>query len=177
MMYELVDEVRASKIPVAAACNALGVARSGFYQWKKRRSHNRHDDLDQKIRTIFTEHRGRYGSPRITKTLHMQGDIVNHKRVEARMKELGLRAKQSRKYKATTDSNHKLATAKNILDQDFFADAPDQKWVGDITAIWTTDGWLYLAVVIDLYSRRVIGWSMSRRMKKQLVCDALLMAL
>ena len=93
------------------------------------------------------------------------------------MSSLGLKAKQSKKYRATTDSNHTYAVADNLIDQNFNATLPNQKWVGDITAIWTTEGWLYLAIVLDLFSRKVIGWSMSKRMKKQLVCDAFKMAL
>ena len=93
------------------------------------------------------------------------------------MKLLGLKAKQAKKFKATTDSNHKQPVACNLLNQDFSASAPNQKWAGDITYIWTQAGWLYVAVIIDLFSRQVIGWSMSKRINKELVCNALLMVL
>jgi len=89
----------------------------------------------------------------------------------------GWRAKAAKKYKATTNSNHSLPVAPNLLEQNFKADAPDQKWVSDITYIWTEEGWLYLAVVLELYSRRVIGWAIAERMTATLVCDALIMAL
>ena len=122
-------------------------------------------------------HRSRYGVPRITEELHAQGETCSKNRVAKRMKHLGLHAKGKRKFKVTTDSNHKLPVAENILNRDFTAKTPNQKWVSDISYVWTNDGWMYLAVIIDLYSRSVIGWSMEATMSRQLVCKALMMAL
>ena len=165
---------------IAKQCRAFKLSRSGYYVWLKNQTslkHQEHQELDNKIIDIFNTHKKRYGAPRITKELNIAGLLINHKRVEKRMKSLGLKAKQAKKFKATTDSNHNYPVAENILDQDFSATGPNQKWAGDITYIWTQSGWLYLAVIIDLFSRQVIGWSMSNRINKVLVCDALKMAL
>jgi len=129
--------------------------------------------LDEKIKTIFTLHRGRYGHPRITQELGAQGETLGKNRVARRMQHLGLQAQAKKKFKVTTDSNHKLPVAENLLNRDFSATGPNQKWVGDISYIWTDEGWLYLAVIIDLYSRAVIGWSIQPHMKRSLICDAL----
>jgi len=123
------------------------------------------------------QHRQRYGSPRITRALQAQSVPCSHTRVERRMKKMGLKAVAKRKFKVTTDSAHSNPVFDNVLKRDFTTTAINQKWVGDITYVATDEGWLYLAVIIDLHSRAVIGWSMSKRMKKDLVCDALLMAL
>jgi putative transposase len=165
---------------VKTQCRVLKVSRSAYYRWFTRTPsvHQQYREvLDQKIVSIFTAHKARYGSPRITNTLREQGELINRKRIEKRMKALNIRAKHAKKFKRTTDSNHRFPVAANRLAQDFSAIKPNQKWVGDITFVWTQSGWLYLAVIIDLFSRQVIGWSMSQRMTKQLVCDALTMAL
>ena len=166
--------------PVTLQCKVFSVSRSGYYQWcqpAKSQGVRRNQKLDADIIELFDNHKGRYGSPRITKALQACGERVNHKRVAKRMAALGLRAKQAKQFKATTDSKHHLPVADNLLQQDFSASQPNEKWVGDITCVWTTQGWLYLAVFIDVFSRQVIGWSMSSRINKALVCDALLMAL
>lgn len=165
---------------VAMQCHVFNVMRSGYYRWLKydetaRAKKNK--ELDAKIIPLFNQNKGNYGSPRITKALKQSGEAVNHKRVAKRMVTLGLKAKQAKKFKATTDSKHNLPVADNLLQQDFTAAKPNEKWVSDITYIWTSEGWLYLAVFIDLFSRQVIGWSMSNRINKALVCDALLMAM
>ena len=129
------------------------------------------------IRNIFIEHKSRYGSTRIFKELKSKGIRCTRLRISKRMKAMNLVAKARRKFKATTDSNHKKPVAKNLLNQDFSATKPNQKWLTDITYIRTKEGWLYLCVFIDLYSRAVIGWSMDKRMKSSLVEDALTMAL
>lgn len=134
-------------------------------------------DLDANINDIFAQHERRYGAPRITKELIAEGMNVGENRVARRMKALGLRAKQAKKFKATTDSNHQYPVAENLLQQDFSASKPNEKWLSDITYLWTGSGWLYLAVVLDVYSRKIIGWSMSKRINQELVCNALLMAL
>lgn len=166
--------------PVKLMCRVLQVARSGYYNWLKRTDGVRalsNRTLDAEIRRIFAEHKQRYGVPRITDELHDQGITCGKNRVARRMKKLGLRGIQAKKFKVTTDSNHAKPVAPDLLEQDFTATAPNQKWVSDITYLWTDEGWLYLAVVMDLYSRAVVGWAMEKRMTQQLVIDALTMAL
>ncbi len=140
------------------------------------REHRRHH-VDGLVKEAFDARKGRSGSPGLTRDLADDGHRVNRKTVAASMQRQGLRAKAAKKFKATTNSNHDLPVAPNLLQQDFTATAPNQKYVGDITYLWTDEGWLYLAVVIDLYSRLVVGWAMSERMTAQLACDALQMAL
>lgn len=161
-------------------CYVLKVERSGYYAWLHRKPGKRKKEnvvLDKKIEAVFIKHRYRYGAIRITDELKEQGEQCSKNRVARRMKTLGLKAKTKKKFKMTTDSAHNLPIAPNILNRDFVASAPNQKWVGDISYVWTKEGWLYLAVVIDLYSRAVIGWSLQTTMTRQLVCDALTMAL
>jgi transposase InsO family protein len=166
--------------PVGMMCRLLSVSRSGYYSWKKRPLSGR-DQANQKLLTeikrVFEDEKRRPGSPRISRRLQEEGKPASRHRVAKLMKANGLRAKAAKKYKATTNSNHSLPVAPNLLEQNFTADAPDQKWVSDITYIWTEEGWLYLAVVLELYSRRVIGWAIGERMTAALVCDALIMAL
>ncbi len=125
----------------------------------------------------FKADKGRSGAIRVMLALEKQGIHYNRKTVALSLQRQGLRAKAARKFKATTQSKHNLPVADNLLKQDFTASQPNQKWVGDITYLWTNEGWYYLAVVLDLYSRKVIGWAMSERMTAGLVCDALMMAL
>lgn len=161
-------------------CRLLEVSRSGYYDWRSRAPSARSEAnryLTDDIRRVHAEHKSRFGAPRITAQLRSEGQRVGKKRVARLMQADGLRAKAARKYKATTNSNHNLPVAPNLLEQDFTATAPNQKWVSDITYIATDEGWLYLAVVLDLYARRVVGWAMSERMTAKLVCDALQMAL
>ena len=115
--------------------------------------------------------------PGFTDALHDEGTACSENRVARRMRALGLKAIQAKKFKVTTDSNHAKPVAPDLIEQDFTATAPNQKWSSDITYVWTDQGWLYLAVVMDLHSRAIVGWSMNRRMTQQLVCDALTMAL
>lgn len=165
---------------VALMCRVLKASRSGYYDWRSRVPSARPEangHLSGDIRRIYTEHKGRFGAPRITQQLRTEGQGVDKKRVARLMLAEGLLAKAARKYKATTNSNHNLPVAPNLLGQDFTATAPNQKWASDITYIATEEGWLYLAVVLDLYARRIVGWAMSERMTAKLVCDALQMAL
>lgn len=158
----------------------LSIERSGYYAWRKRKPGVRailNEDLDNQIIPIFQKHKSRYGAKRISDDLRESGEICSKNRVARRMKHLGLRAKAKKKFKVTTDSKHNLPVAPNLLNRDFKAHAPNQKWCGDISYVWTDEGWMYLAVVIDLYSRAVIGWSIQSTMSRQLVCDALMMAL
>jgi len=133
--------------------------------------------LTDKIKEIFDKDKKRIGSPRITKKLQNNGVAVGRHRVASIMRENGLRAKAAKKFKATTNSKHSLPVAPNLLNQNFAASRPNEKWVSDITYIWTEEGWLYLAVILDLYSRRVVGWCLSERMTTDLVSQALIMAL
>ncbi len=165
---------------VALMCRVLSVSRSSYYGWRNRPLSVRAQadtQLAAEVRRIFDEHKGRVGVPRIVKQLRDEGQRVGKNRVARVMQTQGLRAKAARKYKATTNSNHKLPVAPNLLEQNFTATVPNQKWVSDITYVATDEGWLYVAVVLDLYSRLVVGWSMSERMTAELVCDALTMAL
>jgi transposase InsO family protein len=133
--------------------------------------------LDATVAHAFDAEKGRAGAPRLQRRMKGQGHRAGRHQVAQSLRRQGLRAKGARKYKATTNSNHHLPVAPNLLQQDFSAERPNQKWVSDITYIATDEGWLYLAVVVDLYSRIVVGWSMSERMTAILVCDALKMAI
>jgi transposase InsO family protein len=160
-------------------CRVLDVSRSGFYDWCDRApsARERHRKrLDERVSAVFKAEKGRIGSPRVSRQLKAQGHSAGHNQVADSMARQELRAKAARKFKATTNSNHSLPVAENLLQQNFDADRTNQKWVSDITYIATDEGWLYLAVVMDLYSRSIIGWSMSERMTTQLTCDALRMA-
>ena len=161
-------------------CRILGVSPSGYYAWVSRPISCRERAnfaLASEIKAIYEAEHQRVGSIRITKRLQAKNIKANRKRVVKIMQLNGWRAKGSRKFKATTNSNHSLPVAPNLLEKNFSATKPNEKWVSDITYIATQEGWLYLAVVMDLYSRAVIGWSLSSRMTSQLVCDALTMAL
>jgi putative transposase len=179
MRYRLIDTHKKAW-PITLMCGVLNVSRSGYYDWTARdlSQHVRSNHgLDKRIREIFAEHRQCYGAPRIARTLHHEGLMCSENRVARRMRALGLQAIQAKKFKATTDSKHSKPSAPDLIKQDFHAVAPNQKWTSDITYVWTGEGWLYLAVVMDLYSRAIVGWAMNRRMTQQLVCDALTMAL
>lgn len=169
-----------SQHAVALMCRVLTVSRSGYYGWRGRAPSHRaqaNTRLTADVQRVFVEHQGRAGAPRITKQLREEGQVVGQNRVARVMRTDQLRAKAAKKYKATTNSNHNLPVAPNLLEQDFSAQTPNQKWVSDITCIWTDAGWLYLAVVLDLYSRLVVGWAMGERMTASLVCEALTLAL
>ncbi len=160
-------------------CKVIDVDKSSYYHWIKAGCIiNKVDtQLNDLIKSIFVQGRNNYGTRRIRDKLkELYGLIVSRKRISTIMKELHLKVKMKRRYKNTTDSNHNLPIAPNILNRDFYASNPDEKYVGDITYISTGEGWLYLATVIDLYSRRVVGWAMDDSMKVDLVNDALNMA-
>jgi len=164
---------------VKKMAKALGVSRSGYYTWVKNGPSRREkEDLElaKLIAQIFREHNGRYGSPRIWAELKDRKRFVGRKRVERLMREQKLWARRRRKHIKTTDSAHGLVVADNILNRNFYASYPGEKWVSDITYLRTTDGWLYLATVLDLFDRKVIGWSMGRDMASGLVCRAFEMA-
>jgi transposase InsO family protein len=158
----------------------MKVSRSGYYEWLTRSGCNRdHEDKELicKINSIFQEGRGNYGTRPIRKELSRQGVIVSRKRIARLMNETNLVCKTRCKFKATTDSRHNKPIAPNLLDRKFNVLEPNRYWVGDITYIPTEEGWLYLATVIDLFSRKIIGWSMNSRMKADLVNKAMLMAI
>ena len=181
MKYALIQE-HAGQASIRVQCEVYGVSRSGYYAWRRRQDQPSprqlfRDRLDRLVLDVFQTRKGRSGAKGLTLDLDEQGHTYNRKTVAASMKRQGLRAKAAKKYKATTDSDHSLPVAPNRLEQDFTAEVPNQKWVCDITYLWTGEGWLYLAVVLDLFSRMVVGWAMDKRMKAGLVCDALQMAL
>jgi len=156
------------------------IDRSSYYHWIKAGCVIKKEDiqLNNLIKSIFVQGRNNYGTRRIQDKLkELYGLILSRKRISGIMKDLGLKVKMKKRYKNTTDSNHNLPIAPNLLNRDFYASAPDIKYVGDITYIATGEGWLYLATVIDLYSRKVVGWSMDDTMKVSLVNDALNMAI
>jgi transposase InsO family protein len=167
--------------PAGAICRVLGISRSGFFAWLKRaksRRRQRREELAVKIRAVHQEHRGVYGSPRVCAVLKAQGEKVCQNTVAKVMKQQEIRAKKKKRYvPCTTDSRHGHAVAENLLQREFAAAAPNQKWATDITYIPTDQGWLYLAGVMDLCSRKIVGWSMDDHLRADLVCEALSMAL
>jgi putative transposase len=177
--YELVDSEKAA-FPVGLLCEAVGVSRSAYYAWTKSTPSKRkvvNERLLAEIRAIHAEHEARYGSPRILNELRERGHDVGKHRVARLMRENGIWARIRRRFRHTTDSNHKLPVAPNLLDQDFNAASPNQAWVGDITYIWTAEGWAYLAVLLDLFSRRVVGWALRKSLNRELAVSALKRAL
>jgi putative transposase len=175
MSFALIDAKKA-EIPIETACAVLGVSVSGFYAWKRRpRSARQSDDMVMlaHIRAEFSTSKETYGSPRMHAELKDLGLSIGRHRVARLMRENGLKARQKTRFKRTTDSDHGGPVAYNVLDRDFTATAPDQKWGVDISYVWTAEGWLYLAIVLDLFSRRIVGWQLSDRMKRGLAIDAL----
>ena len=161
-------------------CKVIKVDKSSYYHWIKAGCIIKKEDtkLNELIQAIFIQGRNNYGTrPIRDKLIELYGLIISRKRISSIMKDLNLKVKVKKRYKNTTDSNHNLPIAPNILNRDFYASNPNEKWIGDITYISTGEGWLYLATVIDLYSRKVVGWSMDDTMKVSLVNDALNMAI
>jgi len=157
----------------------LGVSRSGYYAWKERKPCKRNKEeynLIALINDIFEKHHGRYGSPRVWEELKSLGWRISRKRVEKLMSEQRLCARKRKKYITTTDSQHLFRVADNILNRNFQASLPGEKWVSDITYLRTDNGWLYLTVILDLWDRKVIGWSMESVLSAEQVCRALEMA-
>ncbi len=166
--------------PVTVLCAVMRGSRSGFYDHLDRfkKPNDRPDEaaLQRRIKEIFDESRASYGVRRITKQLKDENHQIGRYKVRRIMRQMGLKAKTPRRFKLTTDSRHSFPVAPNVLNRDFDVDAPNKVWTADITYVWTFEGWLYLAVVMDLYSRQIVGWAMDKRMKKKLVLDALAMA-
>ena len=182
MKYAFIDGHR-SVWPVCVQCRVLGVSATGYHQHRLRRAkiaqrrHMTDEALVAHIRAVYAEMRGAYGWPRIWRELGRRGLRVGKQRVQRLMQKHGIRARGKRRFRvATTDSQHTLPVAPNHLDRNFSPSRPDTAWSGDITYIATDEGWLFLAVVIDLFSRRVVGWSLQPHMHRSLVIDALEMA-
>jgi putative transposase len=166
--------------PVALMCRVLAVSRSGLYAWARRGPSARQAadaQLSKEIRAIHAASRSTYGSPRVHRGLRRDGVRVGRKRVERIMRREGLRGRIRRRFRRTTDSNHSLPVAPNTLNRQFQVDAPDRVWAGDITYIRTANGWGYLAVILDLHSRLVVGWALADHMRTELVETALVCAL
>ena len=181
MKFAFIEEHLAPLFPLDAICRVLEVSRSGYYAWQERPESNRakrREELALQIQRVHDENRRVYGSPRVFKELKLQGKSVCENTVADIMKERNIRAKAKRKFvPTTTDAGHDQPVADNLLDRQFHAELPNQKWAADITYIPTGEGWLYLAGVIDLCSRKIVGWSMADHMETSLVSDALKMAL
>lgn len=179
MKYEFIKANR-SAFSIQKMCQVLGVSKSGYYKHQTNPESQRDKDNDMllnRIQNIYKDNKGRYGSPRIKKQLEKEKVTCGKNRVAKLMSQNNIKAKTRRKYKVTTDSKHDHAVANNLLKQDFNATDVNQKWVSDITYIYTQEGWLYLSVILDLCSRKVVGWSMGERLDKELTINALLQAM
>jgi transposase InsO family protein len=179
MRFQFIQDHR-DEFPVTRMCQELAVSSSGYYAWRKRPPSARemaNQELFNKIEVVYNENHGVYGSPRIYYELDDQGVACSENRVARLMRLRGLQAKQTKRFKTTTKRNKAHPVAPNLLKRDFAADRPGQKWLADITYIATLEGWLYLAAVLDLYTRRIVGWAMSDRMTSDLTIAALEMAL
>ena len=178
MRYQFIEKVKKA-YPVVLLCKVLQVPRSGFYSWRSspvslRRKRN--EELLPHVREIHRKSGGTYGTRRISRELQSLGIACGRVRARALMKLAGISVRRRRKFKATTDSRHNLPVAPNLLNRQFEAAEPDRVWASDISYIWTAEGWLYLSVVLDLFHRQVVGWSMSNRITSSLVMDAMRMA-
>ncbi len=167
--------------PVTVLCKVMKTSRSGFYDYLRRCDHNDNDKdhegpLKARIKSIFKESKGSYGSRRILKQLQSEGQQIGRYKVRRLMREMALKPKSPKRYKVTTDSRHSYPVAANVLDRKFDVAGPNQVWACDITYLWTLEGWHYLAVVMDLFSRQIVGWAMDKRMQAKLTLDALAMA-
>lgn len=179
MRFALIDQAQ-EQFPVQRLCSVLGVSASGYFAWKDRPACRRQRDdlvLLAHARSSFALSNETYGSPRMTRELQDNGFAVGRRRTARLMRENDLKARQKRRFKRTTDSEHSWPVAPNIIDQDFAARGPNQKWGVDISYVWTREGWLSLAVVIDLFSRRVVGWAVGDRLHRRLAIAALQTAL
>lgn len=161
-------------------CIVMQVSRSGYYAWRKYEKSARQKENERLIPIVHAAHKnskGTYGARRIAEEIKAHGSPCGRVRAGTLMKLAGVSARQKKKFKATTNSKHNLPVAKNLLNRQFEVKEPDRMYVSDITYIWTHEGWLYLAVVLDLFSRQVVGWSLSSRMSKKLIMNALRMAI
>jgi len=162
---------------VQVLCRVLGVSRSGFYDWGRRvRTDAEREELVERVQAIHQRKRGRLGSRGMALALQREGFRVGRYRARSLMREAGVECRQRRRYRSTTDSRHGCPVAPNLLDRQFEVAEPNRAWCVDITAIWTLEGWLYLAAVLDLHDRQVVGWAMAAHMRTELVTEALQMA-
>ena len=177
MKYTFIKDHR-NEFPIRKMAAVLNVSKSRYYRWIENPcvKEKRDSDLAERIGKIFDESKKQYGSPRIHSELLDQGIACGHNRVAKIMRNKGIKARIKRKYKVTTDSNHDYPVAQNIVNRQFNVDTPNKVWVSDITYIWTNEGWLYLCIVLDLFSRKVVGWAMSQNIDTQLVMDSFTMA-
>ena len=179
MRFRFVEAEKAH-YPIRLMCRCLAVSRSGYYAWRRRPPSVRVKQdarLRVEIAASHSASRRTYGSPRILRDLREEGHRVSRKRVARLMRELGLEGRRKRRFRATTDSQHRFPVAPNLLMRDFDVEAPNTAWVTDITYLATVEGWLYLVVILDLFSRRVVGYAMSERIDRELVLEALREAL
>jgi putative transposase len=169
-----------AKLPAARLCRALGVSRSGYYAWSQRPP-SAHAVADSKlvpiIRACYAQSRATYGSPRVHRDLVALSHRVSRKRVARLMRKEGLSARPARRWRATTDSRHSLTVAPNVVARKFNAEGPNKVWVTDMTYVWTWEGWLFLSAIIDVFSRRVVGWAIADHLRTELPLEALGMAL
>lgn len=178
MKFAFIEAEKA--FPVRVLCETLGVSRSGYYAWLSRSPSARATEDEQLAAEIAVTHkrsRGTYGSPRVHRDLTARGHRVGKKRVERLMRQAGIVAKRRRRFRRTTDSNHDNPIAPNVLERRFESESPNTAWVTDVTYIWTAEGWLYLAAILDLCSRRVVGWATSETNDRELALAALRRAL
>jgi len=179
MRFQFIDGHR-DAFAVVLMCKALAVAPSGYYAWRSRPPSRRemaNRELKATIKKVLDDSDQTYGSPRIYQVMRKMGLLCSQNRVARLMRAEGLRAKQVRRFRSTTQRNHSHGVAANVLQRDFAVERPNQKWVADITYIPTREGWLYLAAILDLFGRRVVGWAMDERMTTDLTLRALKMAL
>lgn len=175
MRFEFIH-VEKALYPLTVLCSVLCVSRSGYYSWLKRAPSARQQRQEAravKVKAVHDKSGGRYGSPRVCRQLRKMGEVISLKTVAKLMQDNDLAARGKRKFKATTDSRNTKRIAPNLLARDFTAERPDQVWVTDVTAVWTLLGWCYLAAIIDLFSRRVVGWSVSESNDAKLALAAL----
>ena len=179
MKYAWIKE-QSNNYPVATLCRFIGVSRSCYYDWLNSPKTDREKEnevLTEHLTNLFEDSRKTYGTRRLKRKLAEQDIHISRRRIGRLMRKTGLFCKTKKRFKATTNSRHNQPIAPNLLDRQFEVSEPDRYYVGDITYIATLEGWLYLAIVIDLFSRQVVGWSMDKQMKAKLVNDALLMAI
>jgi len=177
--YAFIDSHR-GEFPIRLMCEVLRVSKSGYFDWRNRDAstrESRRNELVLKISRIHLGSRRTYGSPRIYQVLRGMGEQCSKSTVERLMRKEGIRSKIRKKFRVTTDSNHKLPVATNVVKRNFTASAPNQLWCTDITYLWTEEGWLYLAAIIDVFTRKIVGWSMREQLTLPLTLEALEMAI
>jgi putative transposase len=178
LKYPFIDTAKKA-YPLILLCEVMRVSRSGYYAWKNPKKSARQQERERlipKVKEIHRQAKGTYGARRIAQELEALGESCRRTKAGTLMRLAGVAAKQKKKFKATTNSNHNLPVAPNLLQRNFEVSEPNKVYCSDITYIWTGEGWLYLAIVLDLFSRQIVGWSMDKRMPKELVLNALHMA-